>query len=256
MNAKISQSGLDICIDQLSYRRPLGAGNPDASGYLNIAQGFCPYIRPAMEAKTLFQSKYSLADLRALSHNAIPAEGLFYVGIIHSEWLRLRRASCDPLTKQLICDTILITDDEQLTWEQLASMVMWPHWILRYLYSSVGIMFANFWRGYASRAADGRDIPPPARTLAAIRSAFPLRDSRFLSPDAAISSLIRDSRDDGRNVHGPIAPVEITGALSTAGLRDLHYFDRVRLWSGDLLQEAVRARLADGKACKDEAVND
>jgi hypothetical protein len=81
MNAKTSQSGLaasdlDICIDQLSCRPPLGAGNPDASGYLDIAQRFCPYIRPAMEAKTLFQSRYSLADLRALSHNAIAAEGL------------------------------------------------------------------------------------------------------------------------------------------------------------------------------------
>jgi len=247
---KFSQSasptaGVDICIDQLDRRQPLSIDNPDASTYLDIAQKFCPYIRPAIEAQIFFQSQYSLATLRALSLDGRAGEGLLYVGIIHTEWLRLRRARCDPKMQQLICDTILITDDDQLKWEQLASVVMWPHWILKYLYSTVGVMFANFWRGYASSAADGREIPPPPRSFVAIRSAVPLRDSRFLTTDATIAAFIRDSRDTGQNIHLPIAPVEVTGTLSAAVLRELRYFDKARLWSRDLLPEAVRRQLAE-----------
>jgi hypothetical protein len=186
--------------------------------------------------------------LRALSVDGRAAEGLLYVGIIHTEWLRLRRARCDPKTQQLICDTILITDDDQLRWEQLASVVMWPQWILKYLYSSVGVMFANFWRGYASSAADGREIPPPPRSFVAIRSAVPLRDSRFLTTDPNIAAFIKDSRDAGQNIHPTIAPVEVTGTLSAAVLRDLRYFDKARLSSGGLLPEAVRRRLAETKS--------
>jgi hypothetical protein len=246
-----STAGFDVCINQLSCRLPLGAENPDATGYLEIAQGFCPYIRPAMEAQVLFQSQYSLAALRALSVDGIAAEGLLYVGIVHTEWLRLRRAACDPRARQLVCDTIVLTEDDQLSWERLAGVVMWPHWILKYLYSSAGIMFANFWRGYASSAADGRDIPSPPATFVAIRSAVPPRDSRFLTPDPAIAALIRDSGDEGQNVHLPIAPVEVSGMLSAAGLSKLRYFDRAKLWSRDLLPEAVRHRTADTRAGMD-----
>lgn len=220
----------DICIDRLDGRRPLGRDNPDASGYVAIAQEFCPYIRPAIEAQVFFQSQYSLAALRALSADGRAAEGLLYVGIVHAEWLRRRRAQCDPKLRALICDTILVADDDELSFAELAGVVMWPQWILKYLYSSIGLMFANFWRGYESTAADGRAIPPPPKTFFAIRSAVPLRDSRFLTADAAIAAFIKDSCDAGENVHAPIAPVEVTGALSAAALRDLGYFDRARFW--------------------------
>jgi hypothetical protein len=251
VGSKIDQSdspvGFDICIGQLDRRQPLGGGIPDVSRYLDIAQDFCPYIRPAIEAGALFQSQYSLAALRALSTDERAAEGLLYVGVIHTEWLRLRRMQSDPKTRRLICDTIVISEDDELSFEQLASVVMWPHWILKYLYSGVGIMFANFWRGYESYASDGRYIPTPPKTLVAIRSAVPERDPRFLGNDAAIAAFIKDSSDDGQNIHRAIAPIEIAAPLSAAALRDLRYFDRARLWSRALLPEVVRLRLAEVK---------
>jgi hypothetical protein len=239
----LSSVGFDVQMSDLDRRQPLGIANPDSSAYVHIAEDFCPYIRPAIETQAFFQSQYSLAALRGLSVDDRAAEGLLYVAIIHTEWLRQRRARSDQKTRQLICDTIVITDDDHLSWEALASVVMWPQWILKYLYSSVGIMFANFWRGYVSSASDGRDIPPPPRTFFAIRSAVPPRDSEFLVNDAAIATFIEKSRDEGQNVHLPIAAVDINETLSAAALKDLRYFDRARMWSYSLLPEALRERM-------------
>ena len=239
----LSSVGFDVHMSDLDRREPLGVANPDSSGYVHIAANFCPYIGPAIETQAFFQSQYSLAALRGLSMDGRAAEGLLYVGIVHTEWLRQRRARSDQRTRPLICDTIVITDDDHLSWTQLASVVMWPQWILKYLYSSVGIMFANFWRGYVSSATDGREIPPPPRTFFAIRSAVPPRDSEFLVNDAAIANFIGNSRDEGQNVHLPIAAVEINETLSAAALRDLRYFDRARMWSYSLLPEALRERM-------------
>ena len=154
----------------------------------------------------------------------------------------------DEKTRHLICETILINDDDHLSWEQLASVVMWPQWILKYLYSGVGIMFANFWRGYQSSASDGREIPPPPKTFFAIRSAVPARDSGFLSNDAAVADFIKNSRDEGQNVHLPIAAFEVNRTLSAAALRDLRYFDRARLWAYTQLPEELRRRLYPTKS--------
>jgi hypothetical protein len=129
----LPSAGLDVCPDQLDRRNPLSGDNPDASGYLAAAQAFCPYIRPALETRVLFQSQYPLTALRGLSVDGRAAEGLLYVCMIHTEWLRLRRARCDAKTRPLICDTIVITGDDGLSFEELASVVMWPHWILKYL---------------------------------------------------------------------------------------------------------------------------
>ena len=251
----LSTVGFDVHMSELDRRQPLGADNPDTSGYVHIAENFCPYIRPAIEAKEFFQSQYSLAALRGLSIDGRAAEGLLYVGIVHAEWLRLRRGRSEK-ARELICDTIVINDDDHLSWEQLATVVMWPQWILKYLYSDIGIMFANFWRGYVSSATDGREIPPPPKSFFAIRSAVPPRDSQFLSNDAAIADFIRNSRDDGRNVHRPVAAIEVNETLSAAALRELRYFDRARSWSYSLLPEELRQRLTATKSARahDEAL--
>lgn len=243
----LSSVGFDVHMSDLDRRQPLGVANPDSSDYVHIAENFCPYIGPAIETQVFFQSQYSLPALRGLSMDGRAAEGLLYVGIVHTEWLRRRRARSDPKTRQLICDTIVITDDDHLSWKELASVVMWPQWILKYLYSSVGIMFANFWRGYVSSAIDGREIPPPPKTFFAIRSAVPPRDSEFLVNDAAIANFIGNSRDEGQNVHLPIATVEINETLSAAALRDLRYFDTARMWSYSLLPEALRERMTTNR---------
>jgi hypothetical protein len=79
----------------------------------------------------------------------------------------------------------MITNDDQLSREQLAELVMLPHWLLKFLYSRVGIMFANFWRGYATGVRRTRY----SRYFAAAKNIFsdpalPQRDSCFLTADA------------------------------------------------------------------------
>ena len=93
-------AGFNIHMTDLDCRQPLGADNPDNSKYVHIAEEFCPYIRPAIEAQAFFQSQYSLTELRGLSMDGRAAEGLLYAGIVHTEWLRLRRAR--PMKKLVI----------------------------------------------------------------------------------------------------------------------------------------------------------
>jgi hypothetical protein len=235
----------DVTIGTLDGRRPLGADNPDLTGYLATGSRFCPYVRPSLDAGAFYQSRYPISELAALSPDGRAAEGLLYVGIIHAEWMRARRAAADPKTQHLICDTLLVAEDAALGWKELAAVVMWPQCILKYLYSGVGLMFANFWRGYTSEAADGRSIPPPPKTFFAIRSAVPARDSRFLGADPLIAGLIRESLDDGRDVHSPVAPID-AAPLSAAALSRARYFDRARDWvleqSPDLARETAGSR--------------
>jgi hypothetical protein len=61
--------------------------------------------------------------------------------------------------------------------------------------------------------------------------------------DAAIANFIGNSRDEGQNVHLPIAAVEVNETLSAAALRDLRYFDRARMWSYSQLSGAQRERM-------------
>jgi hypothetical protein len=239
-----SNARFDVCIEALDRRQALGPHSFDASQYLGVATAFCPYIGPAIDAGTMFQSAYALSDLQSLSAKRYAAEGLLYVAIVHTEWFRLRRARTHPKLRQLICDTIVIADDEGLDWPQLASVVMWPHWLLKQLYSHSGIMFANFWRGYCSKAADSRDIPPPPRTFMAMRSAIPPRDARFMSTDPTLAGDIRDSSDEGQNVHLPIAAVSVVDTLSAAALAHLDYFDKARSWGRCRWPDDIRQRFS------------
>ena len=52
----LSSVGFDVHMSDLDRRQPLGVANPDSSGYVHIAENFCPYIGPAIETQAFFQS--------------------------------------------------------------------------------------------------------------------------------------------------------------------------------------------------------
>src|SRR5687767_8373983 len=113
---------------------------------LRTGETFCPYLLPALKRRCVLFSLYQLEgeDEEALS------ETVFYLGIIHTELLRVaRREAADPFERELVCENVLVTPPSTL---QDSNILSWPHWLLKLLYTRFRIMFGKFRPGVVEAA--------------------------------------------------------------------------------------------------------
>jgi hypothetical protein len=168
-----------------------------------ISDGFCPFIASSVAQDVLAFSDYTLDELTEIGRGD-PAAGLFYVGVVHAERLRQRRMTFwradQPAPAALICDNLTLVDSETLSWRSAKDIVDWPHYLLKWLYSEVGLMFGKFWTNEEGRSLKDRPIPTTPVTFLSIRSAVRLRDPALLKEQTEFADLIRDAEDDGQDM--------------------------------------------------------
>jgi hypothetical protein len=168
-----------------------------------IGTDFCPFIAPSTVHEALTFSDYTLGELTDLGEGDVAA-GLFYAGVVHTERLRRRRAAlwqADlPAPAALLCDNIAVIGSETLAERAAKDIVDWPHYLLKWIYSEVGLMFGKFWTHEQATSLNGRPIPTTPATFLSIRSAVRLRDPALLRDQTEFATLIRDAEDDGQDV--------------------------------------------------------
>lgn len=169
---------------------------PGLSAYLGeIAGGFCPFIEPsAKEGVTLF-SRYELApsSLENLQAQA------FYLGVIHTELFRKNRRKQRTVKGwTLSCENVIFHDSAFVG--KGRELLDWPHWLLKALYTKVGVMFGKFWEREESTSRDGRSIPPPPCDFLSIRSSVKPLDGRFFSLAPQLTDEYISSVDTGADI--------------------------------------------------------
>lgn len=167
-----------------------------------ISETFCPYLKPSEQKQVLYATRYKLNgdtidDIQ---------ENIFYYGVLHTELLRQERKNqIDKRKKLLICENVLfdIPKDFDHHAEQLLS---WAHWMLKQLYSQVGIMIGKFWTYEQIPSRKGEDIPPPPDHFLSIRSAIKSSDPYFFESDDLLLEELLHSEDKDQNVHAALLP--------------------------------------------------
>lgn len=104
-----------------------------------------------------------------------------------------------------MCDN-LIFETPMISEGCAEKLLSWPHWLLKSLYTGVGIMFGKFWKGEHELNRDGIAIPRPPVTFMSFRSAVIRKDTRFFNKALELRPALEAADDDGRNVHELFAP--------------------------------------------------
>jgi hypothetical protein len=166
----------------------------------DIGKRFCPFLIPAIKADALIFSEYNLAGSKKELQ-----EQLFYYGVIHTEILRvIRRRETVHKHKLLLSENVIanLLDSTSISGEDLFE---WPHWVLKCLYSGVGILFGKFWIGEKDVSQKtGLSIPSPIKNILTIRSALMPTDERFFSLSAQLLSECNVEKDIEQNVFSPL----------------------------------------------------
>jgi len=160
--------------------------------------------------------------LRALSGE------LFAVAVGEAEWVReLRRSAARP---EMVCANVCLRWTAEDRWHR--AVLTWPHWVVKCLYSPVGVMIGKFWRGETDADRYHCPIPSPPVTFLSVRSAIRRRDPRFLSGTPTQAAAIAVSHDDGRDVFAAIPG--LPGNAVTDGLISAHWPDLCAWSAGSL----------------------
>ena len=186
----------------LSERVPVGPCNGVAlQQYLAaIAAGFCPYLRPAMDAGCLYLTQYEIPQ-EAFSVPEDPAVFITARTLLHVEWLRLSRRRLDLRGGRLLRDNVAFDTARSLTAEDWESLFAWPHFIAKCIYSEAAVMIGKFWPGERARTRDEREVPAPPQSFLSIRSTFPTRDPDLLREKTpTFAEVVATARDDNKDV--------------------------------------------------------
>jgi hypothetical protein len=125
---------------------------------------------------------------------------IFYLGYLHTELLRVRRAEATSAAeKMLLCENLFFRfNDEDVV--DGKTMLDWPHWALKLLYTKAGVLFGKFWKGEREFSRSGAPIPPPPYHLLSIRSGIKERDAAFFKKAQFLLEDFTAAHDTGLSV--------------------------------------------------------
>lgn len=169
-----------------------------------ISERFCPFLKPSSDSNGLLFSQYHISgSIEQIS------QSLFYFGIIHSEILRRARREEKNLRNSMLYSENIVVELDQDTNYDGNEVFGWAHWLLKLLYTEVGIMFGKFWVGEEDISRLGIPITIPNRNFLTIRSSLKKRDENFFrdsSHDDALKDMMMTAEDDLRNVFRKVTP--------------------------------------------------
>lgn len=158
-----------------------------------IGSSFCPFVEPALSKGLLRFSHYRLAE------QPMPElqKKIFYLGYLHTELLRMARASAaSSVEKILMSENLIFSLDGEYAIDG-KEMMDWPHWALKLLYTKTGVLFGKFWKGEKGISKHGNPIPPPPYHLLSIRSGIKSRDAQFFKKAEFLLEDFVSAADDG-----------------------------------------------------------
>lgn len=182
---------------QFCHRRKIQFDQSDSfSRYCSQITDYCPFLAPSEANQVLFSSTYKL-DGRNLDELQ---EAIFYIGVVEIERFRYHRSHLLK-TKTLYCENVILNLSSH--WSKLNGEALfgWPHYLLKLLYTQVGIMLGKFWIGEQLVSRRGKSVPNPPCHFLSIRSAIKRRDAAFLHKTEFLSPVMLASDDHGQNVH-------------------------------------------------------
>jgi hypothetical protein len=184
---------------------------------------FCPFINPSINKNVLFQERILL---EGLTESEIEAE-IFFISLLHVEEFRDLRKKLEPDKQLLLCfNLIFYTNNfEDIDGDRV---FLWPHYLLKLIYTEVGIMFGKFWVGEQGISRSGTPIDVPDCDFISIRSAIKNKDPYFLSKVPDLEDTLLESFDDGRDVLEKIS-------LTKSGILDISPESRTKLYQSIVL---------------------
>ncbi|PQE35722.1 hypothetical protein CUS07_07305 [Enterococcus faecalis] len=159
--------------------------------YVEKTYDYCPYLESANRKKFV---KTDVFLLKTTDPEKI-SEELFYYFLEKIELFRFNRSrltkdSIPFYTLNIIFD-VELEKSINLDWETIIS---WPHYMVKYLYSSEQIMFGKFWKNEITKSKfkEG-NIPIPSINFLSIRTAIKKRDPLLLSKTKDLAIQIENS---------------------------------------------------------------
>jgi hypothetical protein len=167
--------------------------------YLNdIALGFCPFLRPAIDKGLCKFVTYDIA-----SHSLEGAqEFLFCAGLVHTDHMRATRRDLGKLS-YLYCENVILATSDQVS-KVGKDLFAWPHWCLKTLYTKSSVLYGKFWIGEKDNSKDGRPIPEPVQHFLSVRSAIKAKDARFFEKAVELKNDFEQGEDTGED---PLADI-------------------------------------------------
>lgn len=207
-----------------------GEVSTELADYATSITTHCPYLRPSWDQGRTTWNVYQSGV--AAEPGSIPglAAQLFAACVPAVETVRRHRRDGSRLVCENVC--LLWNAPDELHRRLLDEV----HWVLKCLFTPVGIMVGKFWRGEQDIDRYGRTIPVPPITFLSLRGAVLSRDPRFLSRTPAQAARLITSDDDGRDVlSSTAAPPGETNRFTPARLASL--WPALRAWSMRLIPD-------------------
>ncbi|SEN02901.1 hypothetical protein [Lihuaxuella thermophila] len=213
---------------QFKSRRVIKFSEPDPySAYcLRISDGYCPFLKSAEKNDVLFATYYRLNGhtIEELQ------EEMFYYGVVHCEQLRQYRQHHQNSPKGILaCENVIFDLPERFHNIDGEELFSWPHWLLKLLYTQVGVMVGKFWINEKATSRQGLSIPEPPCHFLSIRSAIKERDPYFFKKAPFLLPKLIESLDQGKNVHAPFL-VSDCDISSIESMRRHRYYQSVFIW--------------------------
>jgi len=219
------------------FRRPPDEGSSRLRKYsAEVADGFCPFIRPALARNVLYFSEYR-PRLRSGRSND---EYVFSYGVIHTELLRVLRRRAAAADKVLACENLIFRAEGEQNFG--SALLEQAHWCLKLLYTDCGILFGKFWIGEIAHARDGRPMPIPPYHLLSIRSGVKTLDTRFFTKAQELRPAFVAAEDRGQDAFEHVALTGVQNRI-VARVRGLEPQSVTRRKVNDLAYEIVQSNL-------------
>lgn len=155
-------------------------------------------------------------------------ENIFYCGVIHVERLRKYRFNHNAPQSFFACENIIFEIPSQFD-HRGEELFSWPHYLLKILYTKVGIMLGKFWKGEKDVSRHGINVPEPPCHFLSIRSAVKSRDPRLLNKSTFLLPELLNSKDMGQDVHGYILDNRCDPSFEES-MRSHNYYLRLKKW--------------------------
>ncbi|MGE1164477.1 hypothetical protein ACQJ0Y_14510 [Peribacillus simplex] len=173
----------------------------NVSVYLKEMEKLCPYINPAKISNRITNKGIYIPEKDKLSIE----RRIFWESVEGVEEFRKNRQELDNHGKLLLNTNIFFTFEHGI----LNNILDWPHFLLKLLYTKVGIVFGKFHVGAKKRNELEGGLPSPPYTHLAIRSALKKKDSRFFSKAPYLLNNMLENEDNGMDVFIPLTKYRI-----------------------------------------------
>ena len=152
---------------------------------------------------------------------------IFYVGVLEIERFRKNRSKYNLNKRLLYCENVIINLPSKFKHIDGSELFAWPHYLLKLLYTQVGIMLGKFWVNEKLISKKGISIPSPPCHFLSIRSTIKSRDPGLLKKTKNFSLILQQSEEKGQNVHH-LLPKECE--LNIQSMKKYNYYQCVLNW--------------------------